>query len=75
MEGPTLGFWAIVNGVTLLNLDDKLGTPLVLVGIFYILYAGLDGVALLVELVVLPAQVLWMALFGMDLLRRPPLAR
>lgn len=74
MEGPTLGFWAVVTGMALRKQGEKLGVPLVLLGIAYALYAvlmfiGADRIAQLGLLVVLPMQVLLMVLFGIGLLR------
>lgn len=74
MEGPTLGFWAIVTGMALRNQGEKLGALLLLLGIAYVLYAvlmfiGADRIAQLGLLVVLPMQVLLIALFGIGLLR------
>lgn len=75
MEGPTLGFWAIVNGMALRKLGVKLGLPLVMLGLAYVLYAalmliGADQIAQQSLLVVLPLQVMLIALFGMSLIRR-----
>lgn len=74
MEGPTLGFWALVNGMALRRNGEKLGAPLMLLGLAYMLYAVLmfisaDHIAQLGLLVVLPMQVLLIALFGVGLLR------
>lgn len=74
MEGPTLGFWAVVTGMALHSQGARLGAALVLLGIAYALYAalmfiGADRLAQLGLLVVLPMQVLLIALFGIALLR------
>ncbi|MEQ8799001.1 MAG: hypothetical protein RJQ08_08635 [Salinisphaeraceae bacterium] len=79
MEGPTLGFWAVVTGMALRSHGARLGIPLVLLGIAYAVYAGLmfigaDHIAQLGLLVVLPVQVLLMALFGIGLLRNKMVA-
>lgn len=75
MEGPTIGFWAIVNGLLLRKNKSALGFPLVLVGLGYVgfaalLFSGFPQAALLLELFLLPLQVLWLGLFGMSLLRK-----
>lgn len=41
MEGPTIGFWAIVNGLLLRKNKSALGFPLVLVGLGYVGFAVL----------------------------------
>lgn len=75
MEGPTLGFWALVNGMVLRHRGERLGFPLMLLGLGYMLYAilmfiGADRIAQLGLLVVLPMQVVLIALFGIGLLRK-----
>lgn len=75
MEGPTLGFWAVANGRVLSRQGHKLGLPLILLGLAYMLYAalmfiGADRIAQLGLLVVLPMQVLLIALFGIGLLKK-----
>lgn len=74
MEGPTLGFWALVTGRELRRKGEKLGAPLMLLGIGYMTYAalmflGAERIAQFGLLVVLPLQVLLIALFGMGLLK------
>lgn len=74
MEGPTLGFWAVVTGMALRSQGAKLGAPLVMLGIAYALYAvlmfvGADRLAQLGLLMVLPMQLLLMTVFGIGLLR------
>ena len=75
MEGPTIGFWAIVNGLLLRKNKSALGFPLVLVGFGYfgfaaLLFSGFPKAALLLELFLLPVQVVWLSLFGLSLLRK-----
>lgn len=75
MEGPTLGFWAWVSGAALRREGMRLGLPLMLIGAAYLIYAaltlaGFGEIAGLGQLVILPAQVVWMVLFGLSL-RRP----
>lgn len=75
MEGPTLGFWALVNGRVLQRQGEKLGAPLMLLGLGYMLYAtlmfiGADQIAQLGLLIMLPMQVVLIAMFGIGLLRR-----
>lgn len=74
MEGPTLGFWALVTGKVLRHQGEKLGAPLMLLGLGYVLYAalmfiGAERIAQLGLLVVLPMQVVLIALFGIRLLK------
>lgn len=74
MEGPTIGFWAIVNGLLLRKHGSSLGLPLIVVGLGYVafaalLFSGFPQVALLLELVLLPIQVIWLGIFGMNLLK------
>jgi hypothetical protein len=75
MEGPTIGFWAIVNGLLLRKNKSALGFPLVLVGLGYVgfaalLFSGFPKAALFLELFLLPVQVVWLSLFGLGLLRK-----
>ncbi|MEG0341614.1 MAG: DUF4386 domain-containing protein [Acinetobacter sp.] len=74
MEGPTIGFWAIVNGLLLRKNGSSLGLPLTFVGLGYVafaalLFSGFPQVALLLELVLLPIQVIWLGVFGLNLLK------
>ncbi|QER40216.1 DUF4386 family protein [Acinetobacter suaedae] len=75
MEGPTIGFWAIINGLLLRKHNSALGLPLILVGLGYVsfaalLFSGFPQAALLLELFLLPLQVVWLGIFGLSLLRR-----
>ena len=75
LEGPTLGFWAVVTGAVLARHQRGLGILLAMTGVAYLLYTGfaLLGAAALarsLELVILPTQLVWEALFGIALLRR-----
>ncbi|MDC5132959.1 DUF4386 domain-containing protein [Acinetobacter baumannii] len=75
MEGPTIGFWAIVNGLLLRKNKSVLGFPLVLVGLGYVgfavlLFSGFSQAALFLELFLLPVQVVWLGIFGLSLLQR-----
>jgi hypothetical protein len=72
MEGPTLGFWAMVTGAAMRRDGSRFGAPLVAIGVAYLAYAalvlcGFGDIAQLGQLVILPAQVVWMALFGLSL--------
>ena len=74
MEGPTLGFWAWVTGAALRREGARLGGALMLIGAAYLVYvaltlAGFGDIAGLGQLVILPAQVIWMVLFGLGLCR------
>lgn len=75
MEGPTIGFWAIINGLLLRKNGSTLGLPLAIVGLGYVTFAvlllmGFTQIALLLELCLLPLQVIWLGIFGVSLLRR-----
>lgn len=75
MEGPTIGLWAIVNGLLLRKNRSSLGLPLSVVGFGYVafaalLFGGFPQVALLLELILLPVQVIWLGLYGISLLRK-----
>lgn len=75
MEGPTLGFWALVTGLALRREGSAFGLPLALIGVSYLIYAalvlsGFGNIAQFGQLVILPAQVLWIFLFGFSL-RKP----
>jgi hypothetical protein len=81
MEGPSLGFWATVTGLALRRQGGAgLGLFLAAIGVAYVAYAGLalfggHELAKWLEVVILPAQVAWEALFGIALLSRRPLVR
>ncbi|TVT76790.1 DUF4386 family protein [Acinetobacter colistiniresistens] len=75
MEGPTIGFWAIVNGLLLRKTQSSLGLPLCIVGFGYVafaalLFTGFPQAALLLELILLPVQVVWLSVFGLSLLAK-----
>lgn len=75
LEGPAFGFWAIVTGVALRRHNGSLGAFLALIGVAYTLYTafafvGVHMLAQSIELVILPGQVVWEAIFGVTLLQR-----
>ncbi len=76
MEGPTIGFWAIVNGLLFEKNKSVLGFPLGSgwLGICWICCASFSQAFLKrlysLELFLLPVQVVWLGIFGLSLLQR-----